>query len=336
LHETIMVRRMKRDVLTELPEKLRQVVVLPEDKIRGAVGREKRAYHSIQKQLSLARIRAEIAKTAEDDAIYRQAVNDLREAEFITIQQITKLRTQTAMVKIPLVIEHVMNVLEHVQKVVIFAHHTAVIENLALDFGKAVVTVHGKHDTTERQRRIDKFQTDASVRVLIASMKATGVGLNMTAAQVACFAELDWAPSVVAQAEDRLHRIGQAGSVLVQHLVLDGSIDAMVAQKIVEKQDTISVALDDDGDRIDALYAISRATPFVEGDRETILNIAAGLSYDDVFAVHDTLKALASRGRRGVMSSLDFSVLNILAQQESLEPNQAALGLVLVNKYAQK
>jgi hypothetical protein len=65
---------------------------------------------------------------------------------------------------------------------------------------------------------------------------AVGVGLTLTAASHVIFAELDWRPAMITQAEDRAHRIGQRESVLVQHIVFDGSLDATMAQKIVEKR----------------------------------------------------------------------------------------------------
>jgi SWI/SNF-related matrix-associated actin-dependent regulator 1 of chromatin subfamily A len=58
------------------------------------------------------------------------------------------------------------------------------------------------------------------------------------------FSELDWVPGIMSQAEDRAHRIGQRNSVLVQHIVFDGSLDAAVAQTLVRKQAVIEQALD--------------------------------------------------------------------------------------------
>jgi SNF2 family DNA or RNA helicase len=75
--------------------------------------------------------------------------------------------------------------------------------------------------------------------------------LTLTAASHVVFAELDWVPGNVSQAEDRLHRIGQRDSVLVQHLVFDDSVDSRMAHVIVEKQAVIDQALDDPTRRIE-------------------------------------------------------------------------------------
>jgi SWI/SNF-related matrix-associated actin-dependent regulator 1 of chromatin subfamily A len=209
LKDTVMIRRLKQDVLPELPPKIRQLILLPDDNLKGIVHRERVGYRAVQQALSMARLKAELAKTAENPALYTEAVKELRQAEFMSIQQITKLRYETALAKVPLVVEYIHHVLEHVPKVVVFAHHTAVIENIALDFGDAVVTVHGKHETTKRQAAIDRFQTDPKCKVFIGSVEAAGYGHTLTAAQVVVFAELTWTPSSLTQAEDRCIAKGQ-------------------------------------------------------------------------------------------------------------------------------
>jgi SNF2 family DNA or RNA helicase len=71
-------------------------------------------------------------------------------------------------------------------------------------------------------------------------------GITLTASSHVVFAELDWHPGMVTQAEDRLHRLVQCDSVTVQHIVLDGSLDARVAPTILEKQRLIDTTLDDE------------------------------------------------------------------------------------------
>lgn len=96
----------------------------------------------------------------------------------------------------------------------------------------------------QRQAAVDRFQNDPECKYFIGSIRAAGVGLTLTAASHVVFAELDWTPGAMSQAEDRCHRIGQVNSVLVQHIVLDGSIDARMVHTIVAKQEVITTALD--------------------------------------------------------------------------------------------
>lgn len=220
LRAGFMVRRLKADVLTDLPAKRRQVVVLPSPASAAAA------------------IRAE----AEVYARYEEAVDRLRANE-VAFEEMSRVRHEVAVAKTPQVVEHVAALLEEVEKVVVFVHHHDVARIVAEAFpGAAVVT--GETPVGQRSLEVDRFQRDADCRVFVGSIRAAGVGLTLTAAQNVVFAELDWVPGNVSQAEDRLHRIGQRGSVNVQHLVFDGSVDARMAKVIVEKQEVIERALD--------------------------------------------------------------------------------------------
>jgi SWI/SNF-related matrix-associated actin-dependent regulator 1 of chromatin subfamily A len=105
------------------------------------------------------------------------------------------------------------------------------------------VTATGETPVAERQNAIDRFQNDA-VHVFLGSIQACGTGITLTAASHVIFVEFDWTPSRMTQAEDRCHRIGQRDIVFVQHLVVDGSIDAQLAKVLVRKQDIIDAILD--------------------------------------------------------------------------------------------
>jgi SWI/SNF-related matrix-associated actin-dependent regulator 1 of chromatin subfamily A len=106
------------------------------------------------------------------------------------------------------------------------------------------VIVTGKTQLNRRQMHVDAFQKNSSVKIFIGNIRAAGVGLTLTAASHVIFAELDWVPGKVIQAEDRCHRIGQTDSVLVQHLVVNGSIDVNLIQTLIEKQRILDAALD--------------------------------------------------------------------------------------------
>jgi len=106
-----------------------------------------------------------------------------------------------------------------------------------------VVVMTGETSIEDRQKAVDSFQTDEKVQVFLGSIKASGLGITFTAASNVIFCELDWTPSAISQAEDRTHRIGQDESVLVQHIVVDESIDSMLAKKLVKKQVIIDKTL---------------------------------------------------------------------------------------------
>jgi hypothetical protein len=141
------------------------------------------------------------------------------------------------------VVDHLAD-LEH--QVVVMAHHKDVVEGIKEGLeaaGKTVVTLTGDCNQAHRQASIDTFQA-GDADIFIGTIGAAGVGITLTKASHVLFAELDWVPGNMSQAEDRCHRIGQENSVLIQHLVVDGSIDARMAQVLVDKQKVLDKALD--------------------------------------------------------------------------------------------
>ena len=266
LRSELMVRRRKADVLAELPAKRRQVVELPANGCADVVRREQEAMDSIRQRLSELRRQVEAAR-GQSESAYRAAVKQLREGTRAAFGEIARLRHDTAVAKIPSVIAYALDCLESVDKLVIFAHHHDVIEGLSDGLREAKVghvTLTGEHTIEERQAAIDRFQTNPSCRVFLGSITAAGLGITLTAASHVLFAELDWVPANIVQAEDRCHRIGQKDSVLVQHLVLEGSIDVTMARALIDKQAILDAVLDGDGNKDvedDEAFALSALLP---------------------------------------------------------------------------
>ncbi len=245
MRSTVMVRRLKKDVLKELPAKRRQIVNLALNGAADAVRKEQAAFEKHESTLADLRTDLDLAHAAGNVEAYEVAASKLQSATAVAFTEISRARHAVAMAKVPHVIEHVQGMLEEgVEKVVLFAHHHDVVDALAAEFSGECVVLTGKTDMAGRQAAVDAFQNDPSVRVFIGSITAAGVGLTLTAASNVVFAELDWVPANVSQAEDRCHRIGQTESVHVQHLVLDGSLDAKMANVIVAKQAVADSALD--------------------------------------------------------------------------------------------
>ena len=243
LRSTFMVRRLKADVLTELPPKRRQIVALPSNGAGASVKREWETFQRHRQMIDRAEEAAKVARETGDRDGYAAAMRELRGALQVGFEEMSKLRHVTAIAKIPYVVEHVRECLEGVDKVVVFVHHRDVAAALKREFPEAAV-VTGETPPAARMAEVDRFQHDPSCRVFVGSIKAAGVGLTLTAAELAVFAELDWSPTVVSQAEDRLHRIGQTGSVLIQHLVFVDSVDSYMANMVIDKQQVITAGLD--------------------------------------------------------------------------------------------
>lgn len=225
LRSSCLVRRLKKDVLTELPAKRRQVVTLTVDGAEEALEAEDAAWNASGYTVERALSNSKVA-----------------------FEDISRVRREVALAKVPAVLAHVRDALESSQKVVLFAHHKEVIQALTDGLRETVgypnvVTLTGENSQGERAEAVERFQ-NGDARVFIGSITAAGVGLTLTAASHVIFAELTWTPAEVAQAEDRCHRIGQTDSVLVQHMVLDGSLDQRIAEVLIAKQEVADLALD--------------------------------------------------------------------------------------------
>jgi len=347
LRSTLMVRRLKKDVLTELPAKRRQIIELPANGAEGAVEAEARAWASRLSRLEELQQAAEFAKASDSEQEYRAAVHALQDGMQVAFSEMSRLRHDTAMAKVPYVVEHLVEAVEASGKVVLFGHHHDVIHTIrdglkAAGIGYAVLTGE-VHDMALRQAAVDRFQADPDTKVFLGSIGAAGVGITLTASSHVIFAELDWVPGNMSQAEDRCHRIGQSESVLVQHLVLEGSLDADMARRLVEKQEVIEQALDVpiEGRTVDPAWGVLATARAATGEvsRAQVEEEATSLSEAEVADIHARLRALAgmcdgARERDGSgFNKFDAALGHRLAALETLTPKQAVLGRQLVGKY---
>lgn len=248
LRTTIMVRRMKADVLTELPPKTRQCLVLARSTTPLSAGVVKAMRHLDAEFDPDARETSGFLLDESRD--YNEVIAGLR-ADKVLFEEISKTRHMQALAKVDAVVDFVSDALQQSDKIILFCHHRDVLDLLhsGLDAvtNGGVVCIHGdtpKDDSPEgRNAQVKRFQTDPSVRVILGTFGPMGTGLTLTASQDVIFAEDPWTPAEVDQAEDRAHRIGQAGNVLCRHLVVDGTLDAKIVKMLVRKQGVIHKAL---------------------------------------------------------------------------------------------
>ena len=228
LRSSVMVRRKKSEVLKDLPAKTRQVI-----RLEPATG-------DLLFELELA---DELREAVDYNVAVDSLISPRRSEAF---ERISQVRHDTAVRKAPRVAAFCRDLLEQEQKIIVFAHHSDVIEEMRdeLEAFNPVV-VEGDTPLAERQRAVKTFQDDPSARVFIGQMEAAGTGITLTAARTVVFAELDWMPSRVTQAEDRAHRIGQRDNVQIYHVVLDRSLDSQIVKALIRKQETADQALDD-------------------------------------------------------------------------------------------
>lgn len=214
-----LIRRLKADVLKELPPKRRQLVVFP----------------SLPPELRES-AKLETLFSDLDESNYDTLVKKL-ESNKVLFKEWSETRHKQGQAKIPYVLDHIRDCVDNgIKKTIIFGHHIDVLEELHDELkSEGAVLVHGQLPKGHRQDAIDVFQDDPQCRFFVGSLGACGTGVTLHAASHVVFSEFDPAPYRLLQGEDRAHRLGQREMVLVQHLVWNGSLDARMAQIVIRK-----------------------------------------------------------------------------------------------------
>ncbi|XP_060034017.1 DNA annealing helicase and endonuclease ZRANB3 isoform X2 [Erinaceus europaeus] len=204
----IMIRRLKTQVLTQLPPKIRQRI--PFDLPSGAA-----------KELSTS--------FEEWEKLMRAPSSGATET---VMGLITRMFKQTAIAKAGAVKDYIKMMLQNESlKFLVFAHHLCMLQactEAAIENKTRYIRIDGSVPSSERIHLVNQFQKDPDTRVAILSIQAAGQGLTFTAATHVVFAELYWDPGHIKQAEDRAHRIGQCSSVNIHYLIANGTLDTLM------------------------------------------------------------------------------------------------------------
>lgn len=246
LRANLMIRRRKKDVLTDLPEKRRSTILIPvtravSDKLNNPLKNQR--VREWMDGLAAAKAGLELAKCGTA-AEYQKAVDDLQQEMDRGASATFELMHDIALAKVPAAIDIISRAIEQTPKVGIIAHHQDVIAQFKEAFPPAVM-VTGAQSETERFNNIRAFQEDPSVGPLVGSIKAAK-GYTATAASIVYMHERSWLPADVNQAEDRFCRRGQKDRVNVFHLVLESSVDIAQVEALIWKQNQIDSILDQD------------------------------------------------------------------------------------------
>lgn len=267
LRSTILIRRTKDEVLTDLPPKVRQVIDLPDTGMAKFIKAEQGV---VKDQLKVIQQLRTLTPDTIDKAKWKESVKTLKNNLQVSFREMAKLRSATALAKVSRCAEYIHDQLETgaIEKVGIFAHHRPVVEGMQqalAAFGS--VKYYGGMSQANKHAAYTKFMEDPACRVFVGSIGAAGVGLTLTAASDVFFVELDWVPGNMEQAEDRFHRITQKSTVFVRHLVVDGSIDSKMAHRLVSKQASIDAGLDDNR-ALDTLFGLGYDEALNYSDKE--------------------------------------------------------------------
>ena len=230
------------------------------------------------------------------------------------ISLISSARRRLAVAKVKQTVEYVEGVLAQGEKVVLFSCFTHATRRFAKAFGDRAVTVTGEVPASRRQQLIDRFQSDPAVRVFIGQIHAAGIGINLTAARVVVFNDLDWVPANHWQAEDRVHRIGQSGVVQVTYMVGQGTLEEFVRAVLEAKAGLVNAIVE--GEALeeslgqDVLAELREMLTFV--DAETA-NVGGGRLEDRVKAASAAYLSQNAAAPPDVKPKFSDAALNALA-----------------------
>jgi len=226
-----MIRRLKKDVLKDLPAKTR--ITIPMD---------------IQN-------RREYDKANNDFINWIGAIDPAKARKARKAEELVKigcLIRLAAELKMKFVFDWIDSFLDSEDgKLGLFACHKRIINMLYDRYPKTSVKLTGATSEKKRKEVVQRFQKDKKTRLFIGNIKAAGVGIDLWAASTMAFIETGWVPGDVIQVEDRFHRIGQKNNVSCYYLVAKDTIEEHLCKILQVKQKVIARVLDGNQNRKD-------------------------------------------------------------------------------------
>lgn len=219
LEEHLMIRRLKKDVLKQLPPKQRSVLpfkLSPPDQ---------REYN---------KARDEFQKFMLDVHGAAKMTSAMKAQQLAQVNVLKQLASKGKMVG---VLKWVEDVKEQGEKLVLFTTYRATIEYIEQNYTGKMLTIDGR--TKNKQKVVEQFQSDDEAMLLVANIKAGGTGVD--GLQKVCsnvgFVEYPWTPAALDQAEDRCHRQGQLDGTNVWYTAAAGTIEEKLMKVIEDKRE---------------------------------------------------------------------------------------------------
>jgi hypothetical protein len=249
LRRTCFVRRLKKDVLPQLPAKRQVVVPVALDNEAEYRLAEKDVIAWLREQpLDLAELNAKVAATLRAERL----------------AQIGTLKRLAARGKLAAAVTWIHDFLESGEPLVVFAHHEEVQSALLQRFPEAGHLL-GRDSAAARQATVEAYQDGTGHPLLICSTLAAGHGITLTRASNVAFLELEWTPAAHDQAEDRCHRIGQHDAVTAWYLLAAKTIDETIAELLQGKRSIVGAVTD--GHRQDAEGLVDEVVRVLRGGK---------------------------------------------------------------------
>ena len=252
LRARCFARRLKADVLPQLPPKTRAVVPVELDN---------EAEYRLAEQDIVAWLRSQPLDLRELDAKVAAALRAER------LVRLNALKLLAARGKLHAALSWIHDFLSSGERLVVFARHRE-IQHAVLERFPAALHILGDDSPLARDDSLRGFQApdDPRNQLIVCSLEVAGQGITMTRSSNVAFLELDWTPAKHDQAEDRCHRIGQPNAVNATYLLAADTIDETIATLLERKRAVIAAVTDgraeDDTGLVDALVAELRSEPY--------------------------------------------------------------------------
>ena len=235
-----ILRRLKEDVLSELPEKLEKKYLVE------MKGKQKQLYSfyvkAIKNELNTNKVSEKSGKNKINLFAYLTKLREICLDPSIVVPDYKGESSKLTVVK-----EIVKDASESGKKILLFSQFTSVLKKIEEDFKKEDISylyLDGGTSAKERVERVKKFNEDSNIKVFLISLKAGGVGLNLTSASVVIHFDPWWNPAVEDQATDRAHRFGQENKVEVIKLVAKDTIEEKIVLMQEDKRELIQSLMD--------------------------------------------------------------------------------------------
>lgn len=200
----VYLRRNKADVLKELPEKIRQEIL-----VQGIDVKE----HEVE---------------SEENALV----------------ELNRIKIELAKAKVPATIEFVKNIVDQGEKVVVFSDYVEPVKEIYEAFKDKAILYHRDLTPEERQKAQETFQNDPKVKVFVATMKIASVALTLTAASHCVQNDMPFDCASLLQSEARLHRLGSKKTVNIYRMVAEGTLDDKISELLTKKAEVLRTVLE--------------------------------------------------------------------------------------------
>jgi SNF2 family DNA or RNA helicase len=264
-----IVRRRKADVAKDIPA--RRVADVPVEldgsAAKSVIEAEQRLVRRLVKRYeSAVAARKEISEFVGIDlGIVRQVCSrELREANDDSDgENVFTMMRRIGQAKAELAADYTAQLSRNAGKVVFFAKHIDVMDTAEEVFAKRGIgytSIRGDQTPKVRQKSVDAFVNDPAVQIVVCSLLAAGVGINLQVSSNVVLAELSWTAAEQTQAIDRVHRIGQDQPVTAWRMIAAQTIDSRIAELVDQKAGLAARALDGSDEEISSSVDVQLET----------------------------------------------------------------------------